>query len=92
MHRSQNRIALGNGVHNHAHGKQIVNLVNALVLTVHFAENAVKMLCPALNVCVNAVLLFDFIRNFLNNVRNKTVALTLFLIDAFVDFTERHRI
>ena len=47
MHHAQRGVAVGHGVHQHAHGEQVVDLVERLVLGLHFFIDAVEVLGAA---------------------------------------------
>ena len=51
---TQNVVAIGNGIHNHPEGVQVVQLLHGFVLVFHLPVNGVHMLDPAINAPVNA--------------------------------------
>ena len=53
MHKTENRVAVCNRVNNNAYRKQVIELIHCLVLGVHLAEYAVKMLCSAAYLALN---------------------------------------
>ena len=48
------RITVFYGVHNDTHGKQVIDLVNGLVLVDHFLINTEKVLCPPIDLRRNS--------------------------------------
>ena len=63
-------------VHNDTHGKQIVNLVDGLVLVLHFFVNAEEMLDPAVDFRLDAGI-FNMLLYFLHNIFNVFFPLAL---------------
>ena len=53
MDHTQRRVAVLYGIHDDAHRKQIVNLVDGLVLIFHLLINAEKMLHAPVDLCRN---------------------------------------
>ena len=69
MDHTQRRVAVLYGIHDDAHRKQIVNLVDGLVLIFHLLINAEKMLHAPVDLCRNPRLA-DMVGNLLHDVRD----------------------
>ena len=55
MNHAQSRIALSYGINNYPYGKEIVDLIQSLVLIYHLPVNGEEMLCSAVNSCLDSV-------------------------------------
>ena len=69
MNHTQRRIAVLHRVHDDAHRKQIINLVNGFILVLHFFVDTEKMLHPAVNLGFDACIdnmLTDLVYDILN--------------------------
>ena len=77
MDHTQRRIAVLYRIHNNPHGKQVVNLVQRLLLVHHFLVNAEKMFRPAVNLGFNPRGL-NMAFHIFHDVLHKSLALPLF--------------
>ena len=66
MAHAQHRVTIRHGIHQHADGDQIVNLIEGLILNHHFAVDAVQMLGAARHFKMHAQVL-ELLGQFLND-------------------------
>ena len=66
VNHAQNRITVPHRLHDNTNGKEVINLVNGLILIHHLFVNGKEMLNSTLNVRFNAAF-FDVFPHFLHN-------------------------
>ena len=85
MNDTQGRIAILYRIHNNTHGKQIINLIDGLILILHFFVDAEEMLYAPVNLCFDAGI-FNMLTDLIHN------ALDIFFADILAHRNFIHQI